>query len=346
MADACHGPGRARHRRVARHRPRRGAGARRGRRPCRCGRAHRRRAGGARRRDPGAAGGSATLVPLDLKDGAGIDRLGAALYERWGRLDILLGNAGDARRDHAARPSRAEGLRRGDGGQRHRQLAPDPLARSAAPRSPMPAAPCSSRRAPPHLRRPYWGAYSASKAALEALVPHLCRARCASTNVRVNLFNPGPLRTRMRAQAMPGEDPDDAAAARVGRAGYRAHAVAGLHRERHAFRFFRSASGRRAASSARRRYRGGARGLSRLAGIRVVALPQHQPDRHAREFEVVADGVDEVAAVGVGKCFRPRAEGDEGRRPRLRLGEVAELDAPAGDRRRRMTLDHRRRASD
>ena len=56
-------------------------------------RAHRRRARGTRRRDQ-AAGGSATLVPLDLKDFDGIDRLGAAIFERCGRLDVLVGNAG------------------------------------------------------------------------------------------------------------------------------------------------------------------------------------------------------------------------------------------------------------
>jgi NAD(P)-dependent dehydrogenase (short-subunit alcohol dehydrogenase family) len=54
--------------------------------------------------------------------------------------------------------------------------------------------------------RPYWGSYSVTKAALEALALTYA-AECAGTNVRVNLYNPGPTRTAMRAKAFPGEDP-------------------------------------------------------------------------------------------------------------------------------------------
>ena len=53
---------------------------------------------------------------------------------------------------------------------------------------------------------PYWGAYATSKAALDMLVGTYA-AECAHTNVRVNLFNPGPMRTGMRTEAFPGEDP-------------------------------------------------------------------------------------------------------------------------------------------
>src|SRR5437762_3050178 len=53
---------------------------------------------------------------------------------------------------------------------------------------------------------PYWGAYAASKAALDMLVG-VYAAECAHTNVRVNLYNPGPMRTAMRKEAFPGEDP-------------------------------------------------------------------------------------------------------------------------------------------
>jgi NAD(P)-dependent dehydrogenase (short-subunit alcohol dehydrogenase family) len=52
----------------------------------------------------------------------------------------------------------------------------------------------------------YWGPYAVSKAALEALVKTYA-LECAATNVRANLINPGPIRTRMRAKAFPGEDP-------------------------------------------------------------------------------------------------------------------------------------------
>ena len=152
-----------------------------------------------------AKGGSATLVPLDLKDFAGIDRLGAALYERWGKLDILLGNAGLLGAVTPLGPSRAEGLRRGDGGQRHRQLAADPLARSAAP-------PIRRRaRALRHL-----GDHQIVRRLLGRLLGLEGRARglvrtyaaeIGRRTLRANLFNPGTIRTRMRAQAMPGEDP-------------------------------------------------------------------------------------------------------------------------------------------
>ena len=116
-----------------------------------------------------AAGGTATLVPLDLKDYDGIDRLGAALNERYGKLDILVGNAGMLGALSPLEPCRAEGLGRGDGGQRHRQLAADPLARPAA------AEVRRRARGVRHLgrrlqcRRAYWGPYAVSKAALEVL---------------------------------------------------------------------------------------------------------------------------------------------------------------------------------
>ena len=79
-----------------------------------------------------AAGSSATLVPLDLKDYDALDRLGATIHERWGKLDILLGNAGLLGEIAPLDPCRPAGLGRGDGGQRHGELAPHPLARPAA----------------------------------------------------------------------------------------------------------------------------------------------------------------------------------------------------------------------
>ena len=79
-----------------------------------------------------AAGGSATLVPLDLKDYDGIDRLGASLNERYRQARRAGRQCRHARRALADQPCRAESVRRRDGGQRHRQLAADPLARSAA----------------------------------------------------------------------------------------------------------------------------------------------------------------------------------------------------------------------
>jgi NAD(P)-dependent dehydrogenase (short-subunit alcohol dehydrogenase family) len=150
-------------------------------------------------------GGSATLVPLSLTDYEGIARLGLALHERHGKIDILVGNAG------VAGPSSPLG---------HIELKPwndvmavnvtanfqlircmDPLLKqSDAGRAVF----VTSGAA--HKANAYLGPYAASKAALEALVRSWAN-ETANTKLRVNLFSPGPIRTRMRAQVFPGEDP-------------------------------------------------------------------------------------------------------------------------------------------
>ncbi|MBR0801004.1 SDR family NAD(P)-dependent oxidoreductase [Bradyrhizobium jicamae] len=150
-------------------------------------------------------GGSATLVPLSLTDYEGIVRLGAALHERHGKLDILLGNAG------VAGPSSPLG---------HIELKPwndvmavnvtanfqlircmDPLLRASdAGRAVFVTSGVA------HKASAYLGPYAASKAALEALVRSWAN-ETANARLRVNLFSPGPIRTRMRAQVFPGEDP-------------------------------------------------------------------------------------------------------------------------------------------
>jgi len=150
-------------------------------------------------------GGAATLVPLNLTDFDGIARLGAALHERHGKLDILVGNAG------VAGPSSPLG---------HIELKPwndvmainvsanfqlircmEPLLkRSDAGRAVFVTSGAASKASA------YLGPYAASKAALETLVRVWAR-ETAATAVRVNLFDPGPIRTRMRATVFPGEDP-------------------------------------------------------------------------------------------------------------------------------------------
>ncbi|UFX48451.1 SDR family NAD(P)-dependent oxidoreductase [Bradyrhizobium sp. 41S5] len=150
-------------------------------------------------------GGSATLVPLSLTDYDGIARLGLALHERHGKLDILVGNAG------TAGPSSPLG---------HIELKPwndvfainvtanfqlircmDPLLRqSEAGRAVFVTSGVA------HKANAYLGPYAASKAALDALVRSWAN-ETANTALRVNLFSPGPIRTRMRAQVFPGEDP-------------------------------------------------------------------------------------------------------------------------------------------
>ena len=153
-----------------------------------------------------AAGGSATLVPLDMKDYAGIDRLGAALFERWGRLDVLFANAGLlgglAPLGHFD-PKTWDDVMAVNVTSNWRLIRSlDPLLRASDAGRVIVT---SSGAA--HGMRAYWGPYSVSKAAVEALA-RTYAAETETTAIRVMMVNPGPLRTRMRAAAMPGEDPE------------------------------------------------------------------------------------------------------------------------------------------
>ena len=153
-----------------------------------------------------AAGGSATLVPFDLNDMDAIDRLGAAIYERWGKLDALVGNAGMlgilGPIGHIS-PKDWDKLMAVNVTANWRLIRSlDPLLRaSEAGRAVF----LSSGAA--HKCKAFWGGYAVTKAALEALV-RTYAAETASGTVRANLVNPGPMRTAMRAKAMPGEDPN------------------------------------------------------------------------------------------------------------------------------------------
>ncbi len=155
--------------------------------------------------DINALGGSATLVPVDLGDFEAIDRLGATIYERWGSLDILVGNAGllgTLSPVGHIDPKVWDDVMAINLTANWRLIRSfDPLLRqSDAGRAVF----VSSGAA--HKCLPFWGGYSVSKAALEALI-RTYAAENANTTLRVNMVNPGPLRTHMRAQAMPGEDP-------------------------------------------------------------------------------------------------------------------------------------------
>jgi NAD(P)-dependent dehydrogenase (short-subunit alcohol dehydrogenase family) len=152
-----------------------------------------------------AAGGAATLVPLDLEDHDGIARLGAALNERYQRLDILIGNAGVlgplSPLGHVEPKAWDEVIEINVSANWQLIRCMDPLLRkSDAGRVVFIS---SGLGANP---RAYWGPYAVSKAALDALA-RTYAAETISTNIRVNLLNPGPTRTRMRAIALPGEDP-------------------------------------------------------------------------------------------------------------------------------------------
>jgi len=152
-----------------------------------------------------AAGGQATLVPLDLRQGDMIDALGAAIYERFGKLDILVGNAamlGSLSPVPHASPVEFEDVFKINVTSNFRLIrAMDPLLRiSSAGRVIMVT---SGAAATPVA---YWGPYAASKAALEHLTL-IYAAEVNQTKIKVNLLDPGAIRTKMRAQAFPGEDP-------------------------------------------------------------------------------------------------------------------------------------------
>jgi NAD(P)-dependent dehydrogenase (short-subunit alcohol dehydrogenase family) len=151
------------------------------------------------------AGGSASLVPLNLRDFDALDRLGATIFERWGRLDAFLGNAGSlgvvTPLAHLEPKAFQELIEVNVTANWRLIRSLDPLLRrSDAGRALF----VTSGAARAHT--PFWGGYAMAKAALESLALTYA-AECASTNVKVNLFSPGPLRTAMRAKAMPGEDP-------------------------------------------------------------------------------------------------------------------------------------------
>jgi len=152
-----------------------------------------------------ALGASATLLTLNLKAHDKIDALGPTLYQRWGKLDIVVGNAGVlgplSPLNHVTADAWNEVLEINLTANWRLIRTLDPLLRlSDAGRAIF----VSSGAA---VSRPaYWGPYSVSKAALEALVQTYAH-EVANTPVRVNVVNPGPTRTGMRAKAFPGENP-------------------------------------------------------------------------------------------------------------------------------------------
>ncbi len=151
------------------------------------------------------AGGSATLVPLDLKDFAALDRLGASIFERWGRLDAFLGNAGVLGAitplAHLEPKAFQELLDVNVTANWRLIRSLDPLLRRADAGRALFLTSGAARK-----HTPFWGGYAMAKAALESLALTYA-AECAGTDIKVNLLSPGPLRTAMRAKAMPGEDP-------------------------------------------------------------------------------------------------------------------------------------------
>lgn len=154
----------------------------------------------------GDLGGAATLTPLDLSDGEQIDALGPSLYERWGRLDVAVGNAGLlgplTPLGHVSEQDWEEVMRINLTANWRLIRTLDPLLRMSDAGRAIFVTSGAARRC-----RPYWGPYSVSKAALEALVKTYA-GEVENTDVRANLVNPGPVATAMRAKAMPGENPE------------------------------------------------------------------------------------------------------------------------------------------
>lgn len=150
-------------------------------------------------------GGSATLIPLDLGEVEAIDGLAAPIHERWGRLDILVGNAGMLGRMTPMTHYPPDLWRKVFDLNFHANWrlirALDPLLRASDAGRAIFVTSGVGRSL-----KPYWGAYAVSKAALDAMVTIYAR-EVEGSNLKVNLVSPGALRTDMRAQAMPGEDP-------------------------------------------------------------------------------------------------------------------------------------------
>ena len=149
--------------------------------------------------------GSATLVPMNLADMEAIDRLGGAIHERWGKLDVLVANAGvlgtispighvEAKTFEKVMTVNVTAVWR-------LIRSVDPLLKlSDAGRAIL----LSSGAA--HSARAFWAPYAASKAAVEAL-GRSWADETKNSPLKVNSVNPGATRTAMRAQAVPGEDP-------------------------------------------------------------------------------------------------------------------------------------------
>ncbi len=153
-----------------------------------------------------ALGGSATLIPLDLAKTEMIDGLAAPLLERFGKIDILVGNAGIFGRLtplHQFPPNLWEEVFKVNVHANQRLIrAVHPLLFASEAGRAIFVTSTVSRDI-----RAYWGAYAASKAALDNMIMGYAK-EVAQTNIRVNLVNPGGTRSKMRAEAFPGEDPN------------------------------------------------------------------------------------------------------------------------------------------
>ncbi len=153
-----------------------------------------------------ALGRSAVLFPADLTDFDMIDQMALAIHQRFGRLDILVGNAGilgSLTPMHHIDPAQWDDVLAINLTANWRLVrAFDPLLRlSPAGRALFVTSGAGDGK------HPYWGSYAVSKGGLE-IMAKTWAAELENTNIRVNLINPGATRTNMRAEAFPGEDPE------------------------------------------------------------------------------------------------------------------------------------------
>jgi NAD(P)-dependent dehydrogenase (short-subunit alcohol dehydrogenase family) len=153
-----------------------------------------------------ALGGRATLLPLDLREGASIDPVGPSLFQRFGRLDVVVHAAGVLGKltpvGHILPDDWAEVVAVNMASAWRLVRTCDPLLRLAPAGR---AVFLTDARAREPLA--YWGAYGATKAGMEHLVLTWA-GEVRTTRLRVNLFDPGPVRTRLRSNAFPGENPE------------------------------------------------------------------------------------------------------------------------------------------
>ena len=152
-----------------------------------------------------AVGGSCTLINIDLEKSEDVDAIGPSLAQRWDKLDIFIGNAGVrgplSPLAHVSADDWDKVIRINLTANWRLLRTLDPLLRrSDAGRVILVSSGASSGK------YAYWGPYAVSKAGVEALAKTYANETADST-VRVNIINPGPIQTQMRAQAFPGEDP-------------------------------------------------------------------------------------------------------------------------------------------
>ncbi|WP_417830923.1 SDR family NAD(P)-dependent oxidoreductase [Terasakiella sp.] len=153
-----------------------------------------------------ALGGKATLVPMNLREFDKIDQMGQALYDRFGKIDILVGNAGFL---GDLTPMSHLKVKMWNEVMDTNVTANFRLIRSMEPLLKQSDAGRAIFLSSGTTKKPraYWAAYAVSKAALENMV-QTWSMELNKTNIKANLIDPGATRTRMRAQAYPGENPD------------------------------------------------------------------------------------------------------------------------------------------